>query len=347
MHVDDIEGTARKDTAEPLLRHLDEKVGQCKADCNSFLHAGILHEYSSGVVFTRRYIYIGSVAPIDSGLFIGKHEEAECDTQFREGHRSVFGVAAWAVLTRAELAVDVQALQRRAHPPRIKYCKRLNIGIRYMKRHKCGLKQVTLQHLLKLVAPIDAAFAAQPEEPIDLALRGLALVLCEDRECGVTPHVGNGKANPIDFMKRRQRSVVRSTFSAELNGLVVITHHMLPLRCTLHPIYCGTARSPERMIDLLERCSMHPPLDLCAAARAVYDAIAATDVCEPAGSTNNCQMFGSSLILAPKKRAMPIVSFECALAIVLSRSQWRRWILILPLEDVLAIWHLAPHHPFP
>ena len=39
------------------------------------------------------------------------------------------------------------------------------------------------------------------------------------------------------------------------------------------------------MIDLLERCLVRPPLDICVDARAAYDAIAATDVCETAGSS--------------------------------------------------------------
>ena len=34
------------------------------------------------------------------------------------------------------------------------------------------------------------------------------------------------------------------------------------------------------MIDLLESGKMYPPLDLCVDARAVYDAIAASDACE-------------------------------------------------------------------
>ena len=37
------------------------------------------------------------------------------------------------------------------------------------------------------------------------------------------------------------------------------------------------------MIHLLEKGKMHPPPGLCADAKAVYDAIAASDVCELAG----------------------------------------------------------------
>ena len=52
--------------------------------------------------------------------------------------------------------------------------------VRHTKRHKCGLKSVCLRHPLKLVGFADAAFKAQPDEPIGLALRGLAATLQED-----------------------------------------------------------------------------------------------------------------------------------------------------------------------
>ena len=39
------------------------------------------------------------------------------------------------------------------------------------------------------------------------------------------------------------------------------------------------------MIDLLEGGSLYPLLDLCVDVRAAYDAVAATYVCEPAGSS--------------------------------------------------------------
>ena len=117
---------------------------------------------------------------------------------------SLLGAVAWTVLTRAELAVYVQALQRRAHAPRIKDCKRLNVVIRYMKRHKCGLKSIALKHPLKLVAFTDAAFKAQPEESTGLALRGLAAVLEED-DGGAKPSGKEDLANLVDFTVRRQR----------------------------------------------------------------------------------------------------------------------------------------------
>ena len=62
----------------------------------------------------------------------------------------------------------------------------------------------------------------------------------------------------VDFMVRRQRRVVRSTFSSELNGLVDSVEQSFLLQIALHQIYCGTPRSPEEMIDLLEYGGLHP-----------------------------------------------------------------------------------------
>ena len=41
VHVDDIKGTARKDTTGSWLKHPSEKVGQYTADCDNFHHTGI------------------------------------------------------------------------------------------------------------------------------------------------------------------------------------------------------------------------------------------------------------------------------------------------------------------
>ena len=44
------------------------------------------------------------------------------------------------------------------------------------------------------------------------------------------------------------------------------------------------------MVDLLEAGRLYPPLDLGADARAVYDAVSASDVCDPAGSSQKLHL---------------------------------------------------------
>ena len=95
----------------------------------------------------------------------------------------------------------------------------------------------------------------------------------------------SGGANLVGFTVRRHRGVVRSTFSAELNGLVDPIEQLLLLQVSLRQVYCGIAQSPEIIVDLSEIDKLYPPLDLGVDPRAVYDAIVASDVCEPAGSS--------------------------------------------------------------
>ena len=103
-----------------------------------------------------------------------------------------------------------------------------------MKGHNCGPRSVQLKHPFEVVAFIDVVFKAQPEEPIRLAPRGSAAVLCEDKGDDVKPHSTNGMANLIHFIARRQIREVRSTSSAELNGLVGGIEQMLLLPYIKH-----------------------------------------------------------------------------------------------------------------
>lgn len=110
-----------------------------------------------------------------------------------------------------------------------------NLAIGHVKKHKCGFTPMTLKHPLKLVNSTDAAFKAQLDEPTRLAFRWFAAALQEDG-CDSEPMVASGKANSVDFTVRRQRRAARSTFSAELNGLVDSMEQMMLLQVALHLI---------------------------------------------------------------------------------------------------------------
>ena len=53
VHVDDLKGTATRETAKSLLQHLESKVGKCKADYCTFTHTGILHEQTADCIYTQ------------------------------------------------------------------------------------------------------------------------------------------------------------------------------------------------------------------------------------------------------------------------------------------------------
>ena len=53
----------------------------------------------------------------------------------------------------------------------------------------------------------------------------------------------------------------------------------------LHQVYCETDHSAQDLVDLLKAGSLYPPIDVAVHARAVYDALTAAELCEPAESS--------------------------------------------------------------
>ena len=188
-----------------------------------FTHTGIQHEFKKGEVYTRQFTYIEAIEPILTSLYEGIANDKEVtDRQIHEAYKSCLGPIAWVVLSRPNVVVYFQALQRRGSAPRVIDVKRCNLVIRYLRRFKGGIKAVKVSHPRKIIGFTDAAFKALLDDPTGLALRGLATMLREatskDR-----PRCQPSKANLIDFTVRRQRGVVRFTFSAEPNGHASIT----------------------------------------------------------------------------------------------------------------------------
>lgn len=121
---------------------------------------------------------------------------------------------------------------------------------------------------------------------------GLAVTLQEDSFVS-EPTSSSGGANSADSTARMQRIAVRSTCSAESDGLVDSIEQLLFLfPVALPQLYCGTSR-PKVIVDLLERGEMHLPLDSGADAQAVCDAIAASDSCEIAESNLNLHLISA------------------------------------------------------
>ena len=104
---------------------------------------------------------------------------------------------AWLVLTRADIAVYVQALQRRGMEPRAVDCKPINLVTRYLWRHEICIRYQCLPHPVKIVGFSDAAFKVQIEESSGLALRGLATILVSDGS--PFPDSKNGRCQLLEF----------------------------------------------------------------------------------------------------------------------------------------------------
>ena len=103
-------------------------------------HRGVEHEAKPGEVYCHQNTYIAQIGMLVLSSLSDLDDEALVDAPTHEQFSSLLGQVAWTVLTRADLAVYIQALQRRGSGPRVVDCRRLNLVVRYLKRHRIGLK---------------------------------------------------------------------------------------------------------------------------------------------------------------------------------------------------------------
>ena len=212
-HVDDMNGASKKRVAEDIVKHIISTVGDCSCEFNTFAHTGVQHEHTPGTHYTHQRPYIQQLRPIDANKLKGKDDSDTADAELHADYMSLLGGLAWTILTRAEACVYIQALQRHNHCPTVAECRRLNLVLRYIRKVQSGVLFRHIRHPLKLVGMSDAAFKAQPDEGSGLALRGLITLLMDEDKEG--PSSKSGTVHLLDWLTRRIRRVVRSTFSAE------------------------------------------------------------------------------------------------------------------------------------
>ena len=265
-HVDDLKGASTKSGGLKLLKALEAKSGPYKSEWNNFLHTGIQHDRRPGGIMTHQQKYVENLLPNDLSNLKGDDEELVSE-EFHSKFNSLLGGVAWTILTRPDLAVYVQALQRRGAGPRVADLKRLSLAFRYLKRHKLGIWSGQVPKPWRIQGFSDSAFRAQENESTGLALRGLAVLLTTASE--VTPTSPTGAVCLVDFLVRRLRRVVRSTFSAELNAVLDSIETLLVTQICFHQVLCGTTESPAELMRLLETGQLHPPIELVTDARSV------------------------------------------------------------------------------
>ena len=94
-----------------------------------------------------------------------------------------------------------------------------------------------------------------------------------------------GLCHLIEYQCRRQKRLVRSTFSAELNGLIDTVETLMLIQIMFYEFKYGSCRSATELSKMQEDGLLEPAIQIATDARAVFDAIAATDSCEPAESS--------------------------------------------------------------
>ncbi len=188
----------------------------------------------------------------------------------------LLGGVAWMTLTVAAICVFVQALQRRTQAPRAIDCRRINTLLRWLRRNSSGIWFRKLVGLLRIVGVSDAAFRAQPEDASGLALRGCVILLNTDSS--TSPSSPDGLCNVLEYVCRRIRRVVRSTYSGELNSGIDTTELALLIQMAFFQIWYNPDATATQMAQLLDNGQLMPPVDIVGDARSVFDSIAAIEI---------------------------------------------------------------------
>jgi len=208
----------------------------------------------------------------------GMSQEESVSEQLHSSYMSLLGGAAWMTLTVAAISVFIQALQRHAQGPRLIDCKRLNALVRYLKRGRIGIWYTKIKGPWRLVAVSDAAFRAQPEDSSGLALRGCVILLVGEND--KSPASQDASCHMLEYVCRRQRRVIRSTYSGELNALVDTIELLLVVQMTFYQIFGNPGVTATEMAKKMENGELEPPVEAVTDARSVFDSIAAQDVGE-------------------------------------------------------------------
>ena len=150
-----------------------------------------------------------------------------------------------------------------------------------MKRHEVGSWYSPVNGQVRLLGFTDDAFKAQDDEGSGLALWGLAVLLSFEILQAIQRHHQDKRRKPIllDWISRRLKRFVRSTFAAERDALIKTIEPLMVLQLALHQCCCGTIETAETLLIKMEEGQLYPPIDMVIHARSVLDAIAASEAC--------------------------------------------------------------------
>ena len=277
-HVDDLKIAGEtKEEVLKVMNMLSEAFGPVEVDWHDFTNCGVRHiqDPRDMSITLDQCAYIDALKVIEHPSLKNMQSDADLTEELFELYRSLLGAAAFALLTRADVAVFVVALQRMSSKAKVIHIKRLNVVVRYMQRNHRKIRYARLHGPTALVAVSDSAFKKEDES--GHALKGGLFILAEAKYRSGEAAQGH----LLDYVCSRERHVTRSTFGAELFGACDSADTAMHLVCLLHQIKCGSM-APAKARTLREEGGWSVEVDLALDAMSVFAATTATQVKIPA-----------------------------------------------------------------
>ena len=270
-HVDDLKITGIPQVIEKTIKDLTGMFGDLKIQRGDFEHCGILHHQHEDMSITMdQNHYVKNLQLIDVTGIDAADGKKFLSTAQHADFLSLLGGLAWLGQTRMDTAIYTQALQRAAQAPTVAHLLRLNTVIKWVRRKPASLYYRRIAGPLRVVVISDAAF--RREDSTGLAIRGAVIGVSGDS----TSDNPGGDIAVIEWYARRQRRVVRSTFGAEINGLIDAIETGRLIAFTLAElVQPGINLADLRILDDTGKLTI--PIHACTDCKSVFTALKSQD----------------------------------------------------------------------
>ena len=284
-HVDDLKVCGSSKHTDQLQAYLESQFGALTIRRGVFEHCGILHEQdpASFEVFMHQRHYAARLKSIDTEAFDTENATLLAMPLSASEHSqylSVLGGLSWMLQTRGDISIYVQALQRASKAPTKEHLWRLNRVVKWTKRKHTGLRYRHVPQPWRVQVLSDSAF--RKEDSTGLAMRGALIGLMHDE--GAAHHHPDGVFNVLEWYSRKQRRVTRSTFAAELQGLIDSLEIGRVIVYTISELLWARA-TPAQLARAGDCGELPVALEACVDAKSVFDALCASETRTPSESS--------------------------------------------------------------
>ena len=289
-HVDDIKVACSPAVLEEFIKCLETVFGKGELDItrDEFTCCGVKHTPKDDGTYVMDQIhYIQALKPIVDNNQVGKDKDDDLNEAQSTKFLSLLMALAYALQTRPDLAVFVNALQRVVKAPKILHTRRLNALVRYAQRYPLGLTYPPLKSGKVLTIHSDSGFRKEDDDGIFVgkAMRGCN-VMRVDRVPDAKSQV---RCHLLDWSCGMLKVVARSTFAAETQAMIAAIDSGLALALTLHEIQVSPV-TPRVGMELLEQGGMQIEIHAATDAMNLLTSIQAERARTPTERLMLCQL---------------------------------------------------------
>ena len=167
-HVGDLKGVGKQEHLDHLLAVFEKELDKLTVQHDAFEHTGVTHESipssvsadkisssdkskphgdnlkgsvpGSYEIFTHQQHYVSQIKPIGTAPLAKLNPSDEVPEHVVGLYMFLVGALAWLVITRADIAIHIAALQRKLSKPKKEDVKKANLVLGYARRGPCGIR---------------------------------------------------------------------------------------------------------------------------------------------------------------------------------------------------------------